>query len=152
MVNVSSVQFVMFGFVKNSVNTTCWIIWYLFAGLNLVFCLFYIIREVCFQQKYDSRKLQLESRNTNHQSLNWTLKVTLPHMLNNILATQMQGYFQSAINNRISKTLSTMKTIKLKVEFFFTFKLQESLYWTRDMPLTVGLKTINPFMTEAVII
>ena len=73
-------------------------------------------------------------------------------MLNNILATQMQGYFQSAINNRISKTLSTMKTIKLKVEFFFTFKLQESLYWTRDMPLTVGLKTINPFMTEAVII
>ena len=49
-------------------------------------------------------------------------------MLNNILATQMQGYFQSAINNRISKTLSTMKTIKLKVEFFFTFKLQELLY------------------------
>ena len=74
---VSSLQFVMFGFVKNSVYTTCWIIWYLFAGLNLVFSPFYIIREICFQQKYDSWKLQLESWNTNHESLNRTLKVTL---------------------------------------------------------------------------
>ena len=49
------------------------IIWYLFADLNLVFCPFYMIREVCFQQKYDSWKPQLESWNTNHESLNRTL-------------------------------------------------------------------------------
>ena len=83
----------MFGFVKNNVYVTftwqrngwwwkSWIIndnrkiiWYLFAGLNLVFksCPVYMIREICFQQKYDSWKPQLESWNTNHDSLNRTL-------------------------------------------------------------------------------
>ena len=64
-------------------------------------------------------------------------------MQNDILATQLQGYFPGAINNRISKTLSTIKTIQLKAEFFFTFKRQKSLYLTSDITSKVELKTIK---------
>ena len=54
------------------------IIWYLFAGYlfkdhNLVF-LPYDSWNMCFLLKYDLWKLQLESWNMNHESLDWTLK------------------------------------------------------------------------------
>ena len=63
MVNCSSLQFVMFGSVKNAyiflLDKKKWmmmeivdksdgrIIWYLFVGLNLRFCPFYMIRKIC---------------------------------------------------------------------------------------------------------
>ena len=44
-----------------------------FQGHNLVFCSLHMIREICFLLNHDLWKLQLDSSNTKHKSLNRTL-------------------------------------------------------------------------------
>ena len=75
---VSSLQFAMFGSIKILDKSDCQIIWYLFAGLKpIILCSVHSfdLWSMCFEQKYDSQKLQLESWNMNHKSLNWILKM-----------------------------------------------------------------------------
>ena len=52
------------------------IVWYLFAGFKtIILCSvpLYDLSNTCFLLRYDSWKLQLESWNTNHESLNQTM-------------------------------------------------------------------------------
>ena len=67
-----------------------------FKAHNLPFCPLYMIHEICFLQKYDSWKLQLELWNTNHKSLDRTLVYVdggLLHMNNILIVLYKQFHF-----------------------------------------------------------
>ena len=70
-----------------------------FQGHNLVFYSLHMICAICFLLNYNLWKLQQESRNTNHELLNWTLTwylrwgiytsiPTWPHSQNSLAAVE----------------------------------------------------------------
>ena len=66
----------MLEIIDKNVFRTMTIIWYLFVGfMTIILRSLHYIRflKICFLLKYGSWKPQLESRNSNQKSLNWTL-------------------------------------------------------------------------------
>ena len=89
-----------------------------------------------FQQKYDSWKLQLESWNTNHKSLNWTLHMRW-HQLQRFFRpssppfhgiAQLADLFNLSFMTHVFPSIYILKTAKVVPHFKKDSKLDYSNY------------------------